>query len=346
MTLVAMTGPQAAQNARSNPNFLCAAKRFLAIPTPLGCQTGGYRRTQPAAIAARIRACPNASGPLRSGAMIAFALAALVATGPVSLMSEERLDDKIAETHKLPFPQRVEQLSALFLGTSYGEYPLGDGGTGPEPWPRWRTDKVDCQTFIETVLAMSNARNLKEAKRVLDDIRYEGDPSFETRNHFTESQWLPANTKKGYLRDEVPSIDGGAPTETLTLSRAVWSQVPGLKRLLPANIQDGKFSVRYLPMDELRQKVKSIEPGSIIFVVREYNPQYVVRISHMGFVIKSPKGWFVRHAATTSHRQVIDEPFGEYIQRMSSFSKWKVTGFALAMPVDASLRVSEISKQP
>ena len=275
--------------------------------------------------------------------MIALALAAALAAAPVSQLSEDRLDAKIAEVHKLPFPDRVDQLSKLFLGTPYGEFPLGEGGTGPEPQARWRTDKVDCQTFVETVLALANARSVKEAKRVLDDIRYSGDPSFENRNHFTEAQWLPANTSKGYLKDEVPSIDGGAPTETLTLAKSQWSRVPGLKRLANANIPDGKYLVRYLPMDELRQKVKSIEPGSIIFVVREYNPQFVVRISHMGFVIKSPKGWFVRHAATSKEHQVIDEPFGEYIQRMASFSKWKVSGFALAVPVDAALRVSEIA---
>ena len=275
--------------------------------------------------------------------MIAALVAALLLS-PVSQLSESDLDARLAQMHALPFPERVERLSGVFLGTPYGELPLGDG-SGPEPWPRWRVDKVDCQTYVETVLAMANARSLAEAKRILDDIRYKGEPGFDNRNHFTEAQWLPANTEKGYFTDEVPVIDGRAPTETLSLVHAQWSKVPVLRRLANIhNIPDGKYHVRYLPLDELRAKVKSIETGSIIMVVREYDPNRIVRISHMGFVLKTDKGWMVRHASTSSEHAVVDTPFGEYVERMSSFKKWKVVGFALARPVDAALRVSQIAK--
>jgi hypothetical protein len=240
---------------------------------------------------------------------------------------------------------RIDKLSQMFVGTSYGELPLGDG-SGPEPWPRWRVDKVDCQTFVETVLAMANGHSLKEAKSILDDIRYaQPPPSFPNRNHFTEAQWLPVNTQKGYLKDEVPLIDGRAPTETLTLRKAQWSQVPTLQRLVAANVPDGKFMVRYLPVEDLHRGAKSIRPGSVIFVVRENNPKYVVRISHMGFVIKGTNGWVVRHASTGTEHAVMDEPLGAYIQRMESYKKWKVIGFALALPLDASARVSELASR-
>ena len=275
--------------------------------------------------------------------MIAALIAALLAS-PVSQLSETDLDARLAQVHALPFPERIERLSGVFLGTPYGELPLGDG-SGPEAWPRWRTDKVDCQTYVETVLAMANARSLTEAKNILDDIRYKGQPGFDNRNHFTEAQWLPANLEKGYFTDEVPVIDGRAPTETLTLQHTQWSKVPVLKRLATINnIPDGKYQVRYLPLDELRARVKSIETGSIIMVVREYDPNRIVRISHMGFVVKTGKGWVVRHASTGSEHAVIEVPFGEYLEKMSSFKKWKVVGFALAQPVDAALRVSQIAK--
>jgi hypothetical protein len=275
--------------------------------------------------------------------MIAALAALVLAAGPVSFLSEEQLDAKIAQAHKLSYTERIDVFSRLFLGTPYGELPLGDGA-GPEPWPRWRTDKVDCQTYIETVLALANARNLAEAKGVLDDIRYSGEPTFTNRNHFTEAQWLPANTEKGYFTDEVPVIDGKAPTETLTLSKNHWTRVPALRRLVSANVPDGKFMVRYLPLDELRAKAKGIEPGTIIMVVREHDPNRIVRISHMGFVVKGPQGWVVRHASTGPEHAVIEVPFGEYIQKQASYKKWKVVGFALARPVDAALRVSQISK--
>ena len=275
--------------------------------------------------------------------MIAALIAALLAS-PVSQLSEADLDARLAQVHSLPFGERVDRLSGVFLGTPYGELPLGDG-SGPEPWPRWRLDKVDCQTYVETVLAMANARSVQEAKNILDDIRYKGEPSFENRNHFTEAQWLPVNIEKGYFTDEVPTIDGRAPTETLTLVHSQWSKVKVLQRLANIhNIPDGKYHVRYLPLDELRSHVRSIEPGTIIMVVREHDPNRIVRISHMGFVVQTPSGWMVRHASTGPEHAVIELPFGEYIQKQSAFKHWKVVGFALAHPVDASPRVSQVAK--
>ena len=115
-----------------------------------------------------------------------LALALLLAAAPVLQLSEQQLDRAVADAHLVPaIGERVERLSALFVGVPYGDYPLGEG-SGVEPQPRWRVDKVDCQTFVETVLAMANAKSLDRARAVLDDIRYAGDPpkvSFSTRNH-------------------------------------------------------------------------------------------------------------------------------------------------------------------
>jgi len=277
--------------------------------------------------------------------MLAIALS-LLATAPVAQLTEAQLDANLAEVHKLPFTERIERLTQVFLGTPYGELPLGEGPAGgPEPMPRWRVDKVDCQTYVETVLAMANARSLDEAKHILDDIRYNGEPSFENRNHFTEAQWLPVNLGKGYFTDETPVLDGRAPTETLTLVHAQWSRVKVLQRLANIhNIPDGKYLVRYLPLDELHKNARNIESGTIIMVVREHDPNRIVRISHMGFVVKTPKGWVVRHASTGPEHAVIELPFGEYVKKQSDYKHWKVVGFALALPVDASLRVSQITK--
>lgn len=267
----------------------------------------------------------------------------LLATAPVLSLSEAQLDSTIARTHQRPFPERIAALSRLFVGVPYGEFPLGDGQRPPEPGPLFRTDAVDCQTYVETVLAMANAHSLDQARAILDDIRYaDGQPSFETRNHFTEAQWLPVNSEKGYLVDEVPRLDRRAPAETLELVRSEWSQVPALKRLAPANIPDGKYTVRYLPLDQMTARAKDIVPGSILMVVREPDPSRVVRITHMGFLLKDKRGWVVRHASTGKEHAVVDEPLAEFVERQREFKKWKVVGFALAQPKDASRRVSRI----
>jgi len=268
----------------------------------------------------------------------------LLASAPVLSLSEAQLDAKIAQAHKLPFRDRVAALSQLFVGVPYGEFPLGDGaGASPEPGPLFRTDAVDCQTYVETVLAMANAKDLDQAKAILTDIRYtDGRPSFQSRNHFTEAQWLPVNSGKGYLKDEVPAIDARAPAETLKLAKSEWAQVPALKRLAPADIPDGDYTVRYLPLAEVRKHAKDILPGTILMVVRENDPNRVVRITHMGFVVKGKKGLLVRHASTGDEHAVVDEPLDQFVSRQEQYKKWKVAGFALARPLDASARVSRL----
>jgi hypothetical protein len=258
-------------------------------------------------------------------------------------LDDAQLDVRVAEAHKLPFPARIDALSKLFLGVPYVEFPLGDG-SGVEPGPRWNTSGVDCQTFVETVLALANAHDVREARSVLDDIRYSGEPSFSNRNHFTEAQWLPANTQKGYLTDEVPGLDGSAPSETLVLRKSDWSKVPALWRLSSANIPDGTYAVRYLPLGEVMKHAKGIAPGSVVMVVRENDPARVVRISHMGFVVNGPKGLVVRHASTGNEHAVINEPLEEFIERNTTYKKWPVAGLAFARPVDASQRVATVVK--
>lgn len=277
-------------------------------------------------------------------ALVAVLLAAAPEAPAPLKLDDAQLDVQVERAHALPFPSRIDALSKLFLGVPYGEFPLGDG-SGVEPGPRWNVSAVDCQTYVETVLALANAHNTAEARNILDDIRYSGEPSFSNRNHFTEAQWLPANFRKGYLKDEVPGLDKHAPVETLVLRKSDWSKVPALQRLSSANIPDGKYEVRYLTLAEARAKMGSIQAGSVVMVVRENDPSRVVRISHMGFVVKGAHGLVVRHASTGSEHKVIDEPLPDFIERQTTYKKWPVAGLSLAMPVDASTRVATVVKR-
>ena len=275
-----------------------------------------------------------------------LALALLLAAAPVSHMSEQQLDRAIANAHLVPaVGERVERLSALFVGVPYGDLPLGEG-SGIEPQPRWRTDLVDCQTFVETVLAMANAKSLARARAILDDIRYAGDPpqvSFATRNHFTEAQWLPSNAEKGYLREETLDIDPRAPATTLSLHRGDWDKLPALKRLTTAKVPEGDFRIHYLTLDEAKRRASSIEPGSVLLVVREHDPNRVVRVSHMGFVVRKDGRLYVRHASTGDQRRVIDMEMGRFLAKQREYKKWPVQGVALVMPLDAQVRVSRLT---
>jgi hypothetical protein len=277
-------------------------------------------------------------------------LAVALATAAILQLSPAQLDAEIARAHRLPsISARIERLSALFVGVPYGEYPLGEGGEGPEPQARWRVDAVDCQTFVETVLAMANADSLARARAVLDDIRYSQTPprvSFATRNHFTEAQWLPSNQSKGYLRERTTELDPHAASAQLVLHREQWSAVAGLRRLSAADIPEGTFSIRYLPLDEAKALAARIEPGTVLMVVREADPARVVRVSHMGLVVRDAGGRkVVRHASFGAEKKVIDVPLGDFLDLQRTYRKWPVVGVALAAPLDAKARVAQLASR-
>lgn len=268
--------------------------------------------------------------------LAAIATAALLAAPPPT---DADLEAAIAQAQRSPdFADRVEQLSRLFLGVPYGSFPLGEG-EGVEPQPRWRSDQVDCQTYVETVLALANARSLPEAKALLDDIRYRAPPlTFSSRNHFTEAQWVPANEAKGYLKEETTRLDPHAPVARLVLHRAQWSKVAGLARLVPAQIPEGAFPIHYLPLAEARRLAPRFAPGSVLLIVRARDPERVVRVSHMALVVKTPGGLMVRHASFGAEKQVIEEKTADFLERQATYKKWPVIGIALLQARDARAR--------
>ena len=269
----------------------------------------------------------------------ALALAALLAGAP---LTDQALEEAIAQEQAAPdLADRIERISRLFLGTPYGSFPLGEG-EGVEPQPRFRSDQVDCQTYVETVLALANARSLPEAKALLDDLRYRAPPlTFSSRNHFTEAQWVPANEAKGYLEEETTRLDPHAPVAKLVLHRAQWSKVAGLARLVPAQIPEGAFPIRYLPLAEARRLWPRFAPGSVLLIVRARDPQRVVRVSHMALVVKTPAGLVVRHASFGAEKQVIEEKAADFLDRQATYRKWPVIGIALLQARDARARADQ-----
>jgi len=93
------------------------------------------------------------------------------------------------------------------------------------------------------------------------------------------------------------------------------------------------------------QSLVFIAPGTVIMVVREADPARVVRITHMGFVVKDGARLVVRHASTGDARAVIDEEYRAFLERQETYKKWKVAGVALAKPLDASARVARLGTE-
>lgn len=228
-----------------------------------------------------------------------------------------------------PMPERLLSISERFLKTPYVSSPLGEG-EGQDPDPRVRFDAVDCLTFVEETMAM--AMTLDEAKLLptLDDIRYEKGVSFGARNHVMEAQWLPTNLKKGYLRDVTKEI-GGAATKRVTkvLDDAAWASKIGKQlSLMPEQQAHGEFSLDIVPAQAALEKLKKAPDGTLIVVVRGDRANSVTRITHVGFLLHTKKGPFMRHASRT-FGTVVDEDLSSYLGRNLGYAKWTVEGFSL-----------------
>ena len=236
----------------------------------------------------------------------------------------------LAADRSRPLSERLDSVSAKFLGTPYVGSPLGEG-TGKDPDPLVRYDAVDCLTFVEEAIALSLAPSAEAVVPLLTRIRYEEDsPDFEKRNHVMEAQWVPSNLKKGFLKDLTRTV-GGAQTVRVkkTLDDVAWSSTSGASLGLSREGQRrGDFEWDLIPATAALERLKDAPTGTLVVVVRADRPKMVTRISHVGFLIHSKRGLFLRHASR-SFGKVVDEPLANYLGRNLAYAKWTVEGVSL-----------------
>ncbi len=130
---------------------------------------------------------------------------------------------------------KINTISAQFLGTPYELNALGEGPKGYfDQAPFIRTDAFDCETFVDTVLAMAFATDKTKATDWMRRIRYKnGNVGLIHRNHFMCLDWIPNNQKQGFIKDITTSI---APQNQIqwaiaVVDKAAWYQHFPLKRI-------------------------------------------------------------------------------------------------------------------
>lgn len=261
-----------------------------------------------------------------------WVVALVVAATPWSSLSDEARTDAMAKLKPLPVPERVARATDGFLGTAYVLSPLGEGqGKDPDPLVRW--DAVDCVTMVEESLALAVAPDAGRLLQTLNAIRYDGAPSYEARNHVMEAQWLPANVKKGFLKDVTRQYGGEATLKTVkVITEATWKEKSGRSLgLAPAAQARGSFPLEIIPAAKALAALEHAPSGLVLVVARADRPWLVTRISHVGVLIQSDKGPLLRHASR-SFKRVVDEPLARYLTRNLDFGKWTIDGLAVFEP--------------
>jgi hypothetical protein len=254
----------------------------------------------------------------------------LTAGGWAALSVEQRAALLKAAELEAPLPQRLLRVSERFIGTAYVASPLGEGN-GVDPDPTFRTDAVDCLTFVEQTLALGLARDEQEVAPLLERIRYASAPVYEDRNHLMEAQWLPNNIRKGFVVDVTRRYAGEDTVKVQkTLTARTWTSRSSQELALPRERQvTGSFSLNMIPLDKVMDHARKLPTGTIMVILRDDLPLKATRITHLGFVVQKGKRTWLRHAARNGYLRVVDEDLETFLARNGRYSKWKVTGVSL-----------------
>jgi cell wall-associated NlpC family hydrolase len=211
-----------------------------------------------------------------------------------------------------PVAVRVDSISRQFLGRPYVTNPLTGSADTPETFIAG-IDGIrggfDCVTYVETVIARSYARNIKDYASFLRRIRYEsGRVDWKRRNHYM-TNWIRNNDRAGLVQQ----VDFGR--AAITRQRLL-NVVPGLPPLLQ------RFSC--LPKPRLGKSAAGIQSGDLIFFA---STRPHLDVYHCGIVLRDGERLLMRHASRSQG--------GVVEQELSSFLKTnRMAGVILARPVE------------
>lgn len=260
-------------------------------------------------------------------------------------LGEPAIDDFLRAVQQSPGPlaERVARVSARLVGTRYVRDPLGEGSRGRRDRdPLIDLARVDCLTFVEQVLALSQRSTLRQASELLQRYRYAGSEArYHRRRHFMELQWLPGLAGEGLLRDVTREVAGEA---ARTFEREVRREsyrnaFRRWRRRLGDELPVGTIRLAYVPAREAPGVAARIPDGAVMSLLRRTPRDWPVTITHVGFVVRQGQGRVFRHAIARAGR-VVDEALGAYLSRHARDPA--SLGFHLALPLPAQ----EISAQP
>ena len=218
--------------------------------------------------------------------------------------SQQDLDRMLAAAARiLSVGERIEFLSAQFLGIPYGESTLiGDANT-----PELLTinlEAVDCFTYLDYVEAMRRSDNFASFKEMLRMVRYRGGKvGYKTRNHFF-TDWIQENSR---LKDVTAKIGG---EHSRTVHKMLNDRGDGTYFL--AGISPTERDITYIPGKAIDSDViRRLRTGDYVGI---FSRARGLDVSHVGILIKGKETTYFRHASSLeSQRRVTDQDFRTYV---------------------------------
>jgi len=210
----------------------------------------------------------------------------------------------------LPLIQRVAHWADLAAsGTSYVLGPLGEGhGHPPSTGPLYDFAHVDCVTYLEQVYALALAHSYAEFPSMLQHIRYRDSRiDFRWRNHYTVSDWLPAND--WFIHDVTATMGAGVlHTMAKTISRAQFFAAHKLTQY--GDIPDESASTNYIPRDKVHTILGKLHTGDMVIFVID-TPGIIA--GHVGLIRVQHGTVYLQHAGQLA-KTVVTLPLLDYLK--------------------------------
>ena len=215
-----------------------------------------------------------------------------ISTVPVAVLEAQ------AASWSQPLGTRMKLITEPLLGRPYLLNGIGEL-QDPDPDPLVRYDAFDCLTFVEEAISLSLGRTPTAVDQIRKDLRYgDGAISYENRNHFMVSQWIPNAIEKGYLKDITHTL-GETHVVSKKITRRTWERWRGRHHFFftPDQFPVGTYRMGVLSLDAAFNAIPNIPEGALVVVVRQNNPYNPVWITHLGFVVRhSDTDVRIRHA--------------------------------------------------
>jgi len=219
----------------------------------------------------------------------------------------------------LPLAQRIGLWADLAaVDAAYVGDPLGEGpGAAPDSDPLNDFAHVDCVTYVEQVYALALSTDYTQFPDTLRRIRYtDGQIDYRWRNHYTVSDWLPANA--WFIRDVTDEVGAGVTrTMTKTIASGKFFGDKGLQQY--TDIPDEEMTTDYIPRDQIEKVLPKLKTGDMVIFVIE-TPGIIA--GHVG-LIRNPGVVSVQHASLTD-KKVIISPLADYLKSVKRFTGIKV----------------------
>lgn len=227
-------------------------------------------------------------------------------------------------------PERLERISRRYLGVPYRLDCLGEG-EGSDPDPIARPDCVDCQTYVEQVMAEALSTSLAEFEILIRKLRYRnGIVRLENRYHYCDPDWLQSPWP---VRDITPELHAPLRVDRRRIDLPHFLASRGADAAL-SPIRAQNVRAGYLPRASAMREANHLPNGTIALFVLD-RPDIVA--GHLGFLFRKAGGVFLRHASQT-HKKVVEEPLRAYLVRAPK----RFIGMKVLQPDTAGLQRREM----